>query len=58
MVTYVYDPNNYRLQASLDENNYATFYEYDHEGKLTTVKKETERGVKTIQRNQSFLAEQ
>jgi hypothetical protein len=46
--TYVYDPITLRLSAELDENNYATFYEYDEEGALVRVKKETERGIKTI----------
>jgi len=46
--TYVYDPVTLRLSAELDENNYATFYEYDEEGALVRVKKETERGIKTI----------
>lgn len=49
--TYVYDPATLRLMAILDENNYATFYEYDQEGKLIRVKKETERGIMTIQEN-------
>ena len=49
--TYVYDPQTLRLMAILDENNYATLYEYDHEGKLIRVKKETERGIMTIQEN-------
>lgn len=49
MKTYVYDPITLRLTATLDENNYATFYEYDEEGKLIRVKKETEKGVMTIQ---------
>ncbi len=46
--TYVYDPVSLRLMAELDQNNYATLYEYDEEGKLIRVKKETERGIKTI----------
>ena len=49
MKSFVYDPITLRLVAELDENNYATFYEYDEEGKLVRVKKETERGIKTIQ---------
>jgi len=49
MKCYVYDPENLRFVAELDERHYATFYEYDGEGKLTRVKKETERGVMTIQ---------
>ncbi len=53
MKTFVYDPVTQRLQAELDENNYATFYEYDTEGGLVRVKKETERGVYTIQETRS-----
>ena len=48
MKSYVYDPQTLRLMAELDENNYATFYDYDEEGQLVRVKKETIQGVKTI----------
>jgi len=48
MKSYVYDPVTLRLAAELDENNFATYFEYDDEGKLIRVKKETERGVNTI----------
>ena len=48
MKSYVYDPSTQRLTAELDENNYATRYEYDDEGILIRVKKETERGIMTI----------
>ncbi|WP_341900068.1 hypothetical protein [Fluviicola taffensis] len=48
MVSYVYDPITLRLVAELDERNYATIYEYDEEGKLIRVKKETEKGIMTI----------
>jgi len=51
--SFVYDPETQRLMAELDENNYATFYEYDQEGGLIRVKKETERGVMTIQETRS-----
>lgn len=53
MKTFVYHPENQRLTAELDENNYATYYEYDLEGGLVRVKKETERGVYTIQETRS-----
>ena len=53
MKSFVYDPNSNRLMAELDENNYATFYEYDDEGGLIRVKKETERGVMTIQESRN-----
>ena len=48
MKSYVYDPVTLRLSAELDENNYASFYEYDEEGQLVRVKKETSQGIKTI----------
>jgi hypothetical protein len=51
--SFVYDEETQRLMAELDENNYATFYEYDLEGGLVRVKKETERGVFTIQETRS-----
>lgn len=51
MITYVYDPVTMRLVAELDERNYAKIYEYDEEGKLIRVKKETEKGIMTIQEN-------
>lgn len=53
MKSYVYDPITLRLVAELDERNYATFYEYDEEGKLVRVKKETEKGVMTIKENKN-----
>ncbi len=53
MKTYVYDPFSLRLLATLDENNYATIYEYNDEGILMRVKKETERGIMTIKESRS-----
>ncbi len=55
MKSFVYSPINIRLMAELDENNYATFYEYDDDGTLIRVKKETERGIKTIKETRSAL---
>jgi len=55
MKSFVYDPLNLRLMAELDENNYATFYEYDDDGTLIRLKKETERGIKTIRETRSSL---
>ena len=49
MKSYVYDPETLRLSAELDDENYATFYDYDEEGALVRVRKETDRGVMTIQ---------
>jgi len=53
MKSYVYDPVTLWLTAELDDNNYATFYEYDEEGQLIRIKKETARGVMTIQESRS-----
>lgn len=51
--SYVYDDKTMRLMAEIDENGFATFYEYDDEGLLIRVKKETERGVMTIKETRS-----
>lgn len=53
--SYVYNPVNLRLMAELDENNYASFYEYDDDGTLIRVKKETMKGIKTIKETRSAL---
>lgn len=53
MKSFVYDYDTQRLVSELDENNFATFYEYDQEGGLIRVKKETERGIYTIQETRS-----
>jgi len=53
MKSYVYDARSLRLSAELDENNYASFYEYDEEGQLVRVKKETIQGIKTIKETRS-----
>jgi hypothetical protein len=41
--------------ADLDENNYASFYEYDLEGNLARLKRETERGIMTIKETKSSI---
>jgi len=55
MKSFVYHSSNLRLMSELDENNYASFYEYDDDGTLTRVKKETQRGVKTITETRSAM---
>jgi hypothetical protein len=55
MNAYVYDYNQLYKTAELDANNYATFYIYDEEGTLVQVKKETEKGVATIQQSRSNI---
>lgn len=51
--SFVYDERTQMLMAELDENNFATFYEYDDENILVRVKKETERGIMTIKETRS-----
>lgn len=58
MKTYVYDPITLRLVAELDERHYTTFYEYDEEGKLVRIKKETEKGIMTIQESKTGVVKQ
>jgi len=53
MKAFVYDPIKQRLVATLDENNYATIYEYDAEGNLVRTQKETERGIMTVMESRS-----
>lgn len=55
MKSMVYDPYSLRLMAELDDRNYATLYEYDEEGTLVRVKKETEKGIYTIKESRSGL---
>jgi hypothetical protein len=55
MKSFVYDPVSLRLMAILDENNYATFYEYDEEGKLVRQKKETAKGIITTKESRTSL---
>jgi hypothetical protein len=54
--SFVYDAKSQKMVAELDENNYATFYQYDEEGQLVRVKKETERGVMTIKEHNTVKA--
>ena len=53
MKAFVYHPVSGKVIATLDENNYATFFEYDQEGSLIRTKKETERGIMTISESRS-----
>jgi hypothetical protein len=53
MKSFVYNPVNQKLMATLDENNFATFYEYDQEGNLVRTKKETEKGIMTVMESRS-----
>ncbi|MBN8687300.1 MAG: hypothetical protein J0M10_09785 [Chitinophagales bacterium] len=53
--SFAYDASSLRLMAEMDENNFATFYEYDDEGTLIRVKKETEKGISTIKETRSSV---
>lgn len=55
MKSYVYSPSDLRMMAELDENNYATMFEYDDDGTLIRLKKETEKGIKTISETRSAM---
>lgn len=53
--SYVYHPQSLKLMAELDENHHATYYEYDEAWNLVRVKKETERGIVTINENRANI---
>jgi hypothetical protein len=55
MKSYVYESRQLKIWAELDENNYATFYEYDKGGNLIRVKKETEKGIMTLKDTRNSL---
>ncbi len=57
ITTYVYDPVKFWLKASLNVDNYATFFFYDEEGNLTIKKQETENGIFTITESRGHIAE-
>jgi hypothetical protein len=46
---FAYDLVSLKLLSQLDENGFATHYDYDPAGNLYQVRKETEKGIKTIQ---------
>jgi len=53
MKSFVYNPYSEKLMATLDENNFATMYEYDQEGNLVRTKKETTKGIMTVSESRS-----
>ena len=53
MKSFAYDYRTSRLMAEMDENNYATFFEYNDEGQLVRNKKETEKGIVTLKETRS-----
>ena len=56
LATYVYDPVKYWLSASLNVDNYATFFYYDEEGNLHLKKQETEKGIFTISESRGHVS--
>ncbi len=57
MESYVYDVQTNNLTDILDNNNYSSHYVYDEQGNLTVLKKETERGIRTIQESRTHISE-
>src|ERR1051326_3087650 len=53
ITTYVYDPKTLWITGELDNRNFATFYNYDEEGAVVQVKKETKNGIMTIKSTRS-----
>lgn len=49
--TYVYDDKSLKLISELDENHFATFYDYNESGNLIRIRKETEKGIVTLKEN-------
>lgn len=54
--TYIYHPYRNYLMSVLDENNFATFFEYNTRNQLIRLKKETEKGILTITENIKNIA--
>lgn len=52
MTCYVYDARSLRLLATLDDQHFGMYYQYNDQGQLVRKQVETERGVKTIQETQ------
>lgn len=48
MTTYVYDPNTFKMLTQFDDQHFGIFYQYTKEGKLRSILRETERGLKTV----------
>ena len=48
LIGYVYDPTTFKLLSQFDDQHFASNYQYNQEGKLVRIIRETERGLKTI----------
>jgi hypothetical protein len=52
MMTYVYNPKDFKVLATFDDEHFGVYYQYNEEGQLTRKYIETERGVKLLQESQ------
>ena len=52
MICYVYDPDNHRYIAQFDDQHFGIYYQYNSEGKLIRIRRETERGMKIVEETQ------
>lgn len=52
---FVYDSHTFNLMAILDQNHFASIYQYDEQGNLVISKKETVNGVKSISSKRSNI---
>jgi hypothetical protein len=55
--SFVYDLNTLRMTATLDENNFATFYRYTPDGRVDLIRRETVRGVLAVQEGRLHMRE-
>lgn len=58
MSCHVYNTGDYRLHATLDDDNFALRYQYDEAGNIYLIQKETVDGWRTIQESRGFSVEQ
>ncbi|WP_156039701.1 hypothetical protein [Aureispira sp. CCB-QB1] len=52
MMAYVYNPKDFKVVATFDDEHFGVFYQYNEEGQLTRKYIETERGLKLLQESQ------
>jgi len=55
MISYVYDKDRLKLIAELNNYNFASFVQYDAEGKPVRTKVETEKGIITVNEKHSAM---
>ena len=52
MMAYVYNPKDFKVVATFDDEHFGVYYQYNEEGQLTRKYIETERGLKLLQESQ------